>query len=360
MEMAEAIVTAGGRAIVASQGGALEAQIKAAGGEVVHMPVASKNPFTMVRNIRRLAALIRAENIDLIHGRSRAPCWSALFAAKRTYTPYVTTFHSTVHEKPKAKILYNSSLVRGAVSIANSHFTASRIEAVYPWAKSRLRVIPRGCDEQALAPENFSAADKAAKRAVWGLGETDFVIICPARVTHLKGQHVLIEALGLLKSDKRPKLVLVGSAQGREDYVDALQNQATALGYGDRLVMTGLETNMASAYAAADLAIVPTIRPEPFGRTIIEAQAARLPVIGSDAGGYRETIIAQSPEEGGTGWLVTINDAAALAAAIDAALDMAPKDLFKLGENGRANVLANYTRQAMCHRTLNVYRELLD
>jgi len=358
-EMAEAIVKAGGRALVASEGGALESRIKAAGGEVVHLPVASKNPFTMWRNVGRLAKLVRAENIDLIHGRSRAPCWSALFAARRTKKLYLTTFHSTVHEKPKAKILYNSSLVRGAVSIANSHFTASRIEAVYPWAKPRLRVIPRGCDAQALAPENFSAADKAAKRALWGVGEADFIIICPARVTHLKGQHVLVAALGLLKSDKKPKLVLVGSAQGREDYVAALKSQAAALGYGDRLVMTGLETDMASAYAAADLAIVPTIRPEPFGRTIIEAQAAGLPVIGSDAGGYRETIIARPAEEGGTGWLATIDDADALAAAIDTALAMAPGVLAHMGANGRANVLENYTRQTMCNRTLNVYRELL-
>ena len=358
-EMAEAIVKAGGRALVASEGGALEAKIRAAGGEVFHMPVASKNPLIMWRNVGRLAKLMRAENVDLIHGRSRAPCWSALFAAKRTNRPYVTTFHSTVHEKPKAKILYNSSLVRGQVSIANSHFTAARIEAVYPWAASRLRVIPRGCDEQALAPENFSAADKAAKRAAWGVGDSDFVIICPARVTHLKGQHVLIAALGLLASDKKPKLVLVGSAQGRDDYVAALKNQAAALGYGDRLVMTGLETDMASAYAAADLAIVPTIRPEPFGRTIIEAQAAGLPVIGSDAGGYRETIIAQSPAKGGTGWLARINNAEALAAAIEAALAMSPEDLAAMGQNGRANVLANYTRTAMCQRTLNVYREWL-
>ena len=170
---------------------------------------------------------------------------------------------------------------------------------------------------------------------------------------------MLVAALGLLKSDKKPKLVLVGSAQGREDYVAALKSQAAALGYGDRLVMTGLETDMASAYAAADLAIVPTIRPEPFGRTIIEAQAAGLPVIGSDAGGYRETIIARPAEEGGTGWLATIDDADALAAAIDTALAMAPGVLAHMGANGRANVLENYTRQTMCNRTLNVYRELL-
>ena len=226
MEMAEAIVKAGGRALVASEGGALESRIEAAGGEIVHMPVASKNPVTLWRNVGHLAKLMHAENVDLIHGRSRAPCWSALFAAKRSQTPYVTTFHSTVHGTPRAKVLYNSSLVRGQVSIANSHFTAARIEAIYPWAKSRLRVIPRGCDERALAQDNFSSADRLAKRAEWDVDADAFVIICPARITHLKGQHVLIEALGQIDHTLKPKLVLVGSAQGRENYVSDLKNQA--------------------------------------------------------------------------------------------------------------------------------------
>ena len=360
MEMAEAIVKAGGRALVASEGGALESRIEAMGGEIVHLPVASKNPLTLLRNIGRLATLMQAENVDLIHGRSRAPCWSALLAAKRTDRPYVTTFHSTVHDKPRAKVLYNSSLVRGQISIANSHYTAARIEAVYPWVKSRLRVVPRGCDESALAPENFSSAKRLAKRAEWGVDEDAFVIICPARVTDLKGQHVLLEAMGLLKSQRQPHLICVGSAQGRDAYVAALKRRADEIGIGNRFRLTGLETDMPSAYAAADLAIVPTIRPEPFGRTIIEAQAACLPVIGSNAGGYRETIIANAPEDGGTGWLAEMGNATALAARIDAALSMPKGAFLKMGENGRANVLAHYTRKAMCNRTLNVYWELLS
>ncbi len=364
MEMSEAIVKAGGRALVATEGGALEEKIIAQGGEIVTLPVASKNPFTMWRNVRRLADLMKNENVDLIHGRSRAPCWSSLFAAKRANIPFVTTFHSTVHEQPRAKVFYNSSLMRGQRVIANSHFTAARIQAVYPSMTEKLRVIPRGCDETALAHDNFSAAQNAAKRKQWGVGQNAFVIICPARVTHLKGQHVLIEAVGLLKDDllesKRSlSLVLVGSAQGRDDYVAQLQDRAAQFGLDDRLVMTGLETDMPSAYAAADVAIVPTIRPEPFGRTCIEAQAASLPVIASDDGGFRETVIAKPADAGGSGFLVTPDNAQDLADAIEAVLAMDKAQKHKMGENGRANVLANYTRTAMCNRTLQVYKELI-
>lgn len=366
LEISRAIVAAGGRALVVSEGGALEADIRAAGGEIIHLPVASKNPFKVWRHGRVLAALIRREGVDLIHTRSRAPGWSGLRAGKLANVPFMTTYHSTVHERPRAKVFYNSVLVRGGVSIANSHYTATQIAKVYPQWRDKIRVVPRGCDVAALARRNFSAADKAAKRAQWGVAEDAFVIICPARVTHLKGQHILIEALGMaadnasnVSNAAKPFLVLVGSAQGRDEYVNELKAQAAALGLGQRLIFAGLEDNMPAAYAAADLAVVPTIRPEPFGRTIIEAQAAGLPVIASNGGGFRETVIAEAPEKGGTGWLADMGSALSLTHKLDAALALSPETLSHMGENGRAHVEANYTQTAMCNRTLNVYRELL-
>jgi len=359
LEMARAIVASGGRALVATQGGALASEIEKAGGEIISLPVASKNPIVMWKNARRLAALLRAENIDLLHTRSRAPGWSGLWAGKWAGVPFMTTYHSSVQDKPRGKVFYNSILVRGRVSIANSHYTASQIAKVYPHVVDKLRVIPRGCDVEALAKDNFKAADKAAKRAQWQVPKNAFVIMCPARVTPLKGQHVLLEALSNLASDTEPYLVLVGSAQGRDGYVAELTAQAEKLGLRARLVFAGLESHMASAYAAADLAVVPTIRPEPFGRTIIEAQAASLPVVASDAGGFRETVIAKPASDGGSGWLAKPDSADALAQALDAALQLPAQDLKQMGANGCANVRAHYTQTAMCNRTLHVYQELI-
>lgn len=359
LEISRAIVAAGGRALIASQGGALATDIEKAGGEIVALPVASKNPFTMWRNAAKLAKLIKRERIDLIHTRSRAPGWSGLRAAKLAKVPFMTTYHSTVHTAPRAKVFYNSVLLRGDVCIANSHYTGAQISAVYPHWRDKIRVVPRGCDVDALAGAPFDSAARTAKRAQWGVPETAFVILCPARVTSLKGQHVLVQALGRLSGEKKPYLVLVGSAQGRDDYVANLTAQADEIGLSSRLVFAGLENTMPHAYAAADMAIVPTIRPEPFGRTIIEAQAAGLPVIATDAGGYRETVKSGAIDTGGTGRLVPMGEAAPLAAAIDELLALSPADLTRMGENGRAHIEANFTQAAMCARTLNVYAELL-
>ena len=131
VEMTRAIIAAGGDAIIASEGGVLAEKITAAGGTLINLPVASKNPFTMWRNARLLAELMQHHDIDLIHARSRAPAWSALRAARLTGKPYLATYHSKVHAAPKAKVFYNSVMTRGAVTIANSHFTAQRIHDIH-------------------------------------------------------------------------------------------------------------------------------------------------------------------------------------------------------------------------------------
>ena len=107
VDVARAVVAAGGRAIVASRGGRMVAELAVCGAEHVDMAVHSKNPVVMGLNVERLARLIQREGVGLVHARSRAPAWSALAAARRATVPFVTTYHSRVHEKPRLKVFYN-------------------------------------------------------------------------------------------------------------------------------------------------------------------------------------------------------------------------------------------------------------
>jgi hypothetical protein len=84
VEIAEALARAGASALVATEGGRMATATTEAGGEIVSLPMASKNPITMLANANRLARLIKERNVSLVHGRSRAPAWSALIAARRT------------------------------------------------------------------------------------------------------------------------------------------------------------------------------------------------------------------------------------------------------------------------------------
>ncbi len=364
-EMTQSLVSAGGRAIIVSQGGRLAEPIAQAGGENIILPVASKNPLTMIQNAYALAGLVREYNIDIIHARSRAPAWSAFWAARKTGAAFLTTYHSKVHMGPRLKVLYNSVMTRGDVVIANSEFTAEQIKKAHGVASERIRVIPRGCDVDALDPQNYNAEKRAVLRRQFGFGDDDFVILCPARLTRWKGQHVLLEAVSLCFQDSVPQkklkkasvqILFAGDAQGRDAYVDELN--ARAQKYNLNVSFAGLVEDMPAIYAASDLIVIPSVRAEPFGRTAIEAQAAGRPVIASNAGGFKETVCPVGGDEAATGWLVTPDNAADLALALEAAMSLTPRKRDAMGRAARKYILSKYTRARMCASTLQVYRDL--
>lgn len=364
-EVAAAIIAAGGTALVASEGGLLVETLERIGAKVIVLPVASKNPFTLWRNRRRLAQVIAAYRVDVIHARSRAPAWSSFLAARRAHIPYMATYHGLVHAGPRLKVLYNSVLTRGAAVIANSSYTAGLISAVHHTPAARIRVVPRGCDVDGLADAASARASRSdkvlAKRAAWGFGADDFVLMCPARITEIKGQDVLIKAFAAMRGapdGRAMKLVFVGGAQGKEAYLDTLHALAAAQGVRADICFAGLEQDMVTAYAAADAAIVPSTRAEPFGRTVIEAQAACLPVIASDAGGFRETVMTGDLQQA-SGWLVAPGEVADLANILDELVALPAAARIKLGENGRQNVTQHFTEAALCARTLSVYQDVM-
>lgn len=359
LEIATALRGAGARALVASQGGRLEPALRAIGAEIFELPVASKNPFKIWSNSKRLAAIIKSEKVDVIHARSRAPAWSSFFAARQTHIPYLATYHGLVHPGPALKVFYNSVLTRGHGVIANSQYTADRIADVHGVPHSHIHVIPRGCDVGALASKQWDAAARSACRSAWGVARDDFVILCPARVTEIKGQHVLIAALAALSSPRRAVLVFAGGVQAGSGYKARLLQQIADAGLTQRVVFAGHVDNMPLAYAASDIAVLPSTRPEPFGRTIIEAGAAGLPVIASDEGGFKETVVTGAIADGATGWLTPPGDTAALANALDEALGLPKKLLNQMGRNGMQHVARHFTQHHMCRATLDVYLQIL-
>jgi glycosyltransferase involved in cell wall biosynthesis len=104
----------------------------------------------------------------------------------------------------------------------------------------------------------------------------------------------------------------------------------------------------------ADVVVSASTSPEGFGRIAAEAQAMGRPVVATDHGGSRETVVP-----GVTGWLTPPGDPAALAAAIGAALALGPEERDIWARRAIAHIAANFTRDAMCSRTIDVYEELL-
>ncbi|MBV9654598.1 MAG: glycosyltransferase family 4 protein [Acetobacteraceae bacterium] len=353
IEIAEAIARAGGTALVASAGGRLVSAVEDAGGRHVTLPLRAKDPLTVWRNAGRLARLIRAEGVEIVHARSRAPAWSALAAARRTGARFLTTYHGAYGEGFPGKCLYNSVMARGERVIAISRYIADLIAARHGIDPARIRVIPRGVDPVRFDPGAVPGERIARLRKTWGVPDGMRAIVLPGRLTRWKGQTVLLEALARLG---RTDLccVLVGSGAGRPGYEDELRRTAARLGLADRLRMPGECDDMPAALLLADVVVHASVEPEAFGRVVIEAQAMARPVIASDGGGPTETV-----QEGVTGWRVAPGDAGALARVLDHALGLPPDEAAALGRRARAAVQAGYTTAAMQRATLGVYRELL-
>jgi glycosyltransferase involved in cell wall biosynthesis len=358
IEVAEAIVQAGGRALVWSAGGRLLPELEAVGGEHVLGKAASKNPFEVfVTNPARLGEIIAKEHVDLIHARSRAPAWSALVAARRAKLPFVTTYHGIYEASSALKRWYNSVMVRGDAIIANSNFTKAHLIAEHGTDPTLVSVIYRGVDVAGFDPAVVSSQRSADLAEKWGLSypATRARIILPARLTEWKGQSILLAALGSLKRDGFDfEAIFVGDAQGRADYVAALHAQIVAEGLRGQVHLVGHCSDMPAAFSLCDIAVTPSTQAEAFGRTAAEAQAMGLPIIASDLGGAKETVAP-----GVTGYLAPPGDTQAVAAALKVVLTMGETQKKAMGAAGFARVRELFTTQSLQRDTLALYQRLL-
>ncbi len=353
VEMSEAVARAGWTALVASAGGRMIAEVERAGGRHVALPLTARNPLAILRNAGRLARLIRAEGVDIVHARSRAPAWSAWLAARRAGARFITTYHGAYGEDLPLKRQYNAVMAKGEVVIAASRFIAELVAERHGVDPARIRVIPRGIDPAVFDPDAVRPERVARLRAAWGLDDGQPVVMLPGRLTDWKGHRVLIDAAARL-ARREVRVVLVGSDQGRAAYGEALRRRAAALGLADRLHLPGACGDMPAALLLADVVVHASTAPEAFGRVVIEAQAMGRPVIAADLGGPVETV-----EDGATGWRVPPGDPGALAAAIDRVLALPETSRRAVGARARASVLARCTTSAMQKATLDVYREVL-
>ena len=353
LEVAEALVRAGFRALVASAGGRLVPEVEAVGARHVTLPLRAKDPLSLWRNAARLADLVRRERVAIVHARSRAPAWSARLAARRAGARWVTTYHGVYGEGFPGKRLYNAVMASGERVIAISRFVADHLVSRHNVDPNRVRIIPRGVDCRLFDPARVPPERIAALRAEWGVSPANPVVLLPGRLSRWKGQQVLIEALARL-SRGDVVAVLAGDAGGGGGHALHLVRLAAKHAVADRVRFAGHVADMPAAYLAADVVVNASIAPEAFGRVVIEAQAMARPVIATAHGGAAETV-----ENEATGLLVPPNDTAALACALERILAQPREARAALGARARDAVLARYTTERMTEATLAVYRELL-
>jgi len=343
-----------------TSGGELTKFVKKDKVKLFRLPVHSKNPLLILFNTFVLSIYIILFKINIVHARSRAPAWSCYFASLITRRIFVTTFHGTYNFKSNIKKFYNSIMLRAKLTIAGSNFIFGHINenySEYLSKEKKLRVIFRGINVDYFNPKNISVLKQEKLKQEWGLSSNKFTILLPGRLTFWKGQEKFIESLNILIEDYNIanfQAIILGSDQGRKVFSKKLINLVERYSLNKKIKFIQHCREMPLAYSLADVVVSASIEPESFGRVSVEAQSMGKPIIASNIGGSKETIINKK-----TGFLYKYDDPRELAKCLNTVIQLSPDELKFMGIEGRKNISKKFDVETMCQSNLKEYKRLI-
>ena len=346
---------------IVTSGGELTKYIDKEKVKLIRLPVHSKNPILIFLNSIALIFIILFCNISIVHARSRAPAWSCLLATKITRRKFVTTFHGTYSFNNFIKKFYNSVMVRSDLIIAGSNFIFSHINKnyfKYLDLKKKFLVIFRGINVDYYDSTTIMESDENKLISEWELKKDKKIILMPGRLTPWKGHVVFIEALNLVNKKLGYEAfyaIILGSDQGRDVYSKKIKRLAEQHRLTNQLKFIKHCKDMPLAYKISDLVVSASTKPEAFGRVVIEAQSMEKPIIASNIGGSKETIINNI-----TGFLFDSGNSESLSKKIIDILQLDESTLKSIGNEGRKNTIKKFNVEKMCFSTYAQYQKLLN
>ena len=340
IDFARYLVNAGHKAVVVSAGGELVKRLESCGAIHYRLPVHKKSIFTMLKTIPRLVEIIKREQIDIVHARSRVPAWIAYFASRRTRKVFITTCHGYYKQHPFSYVMGWAKRV-----IVLSNVIARRMIEGFGVPYERIKFIARSVDL-----EKFKYISPDTKR------KEEFNVGIVGRITPIKGHLDFVKAMAkAARLIPRLKVWIVGDAPAsKAAYKEQLQILVRRLGLWPSTEFLGTQRDIPAILSHLDLLVLATTTQEAFGRVIIEAQAAGVPVVATKVGGVIDVI-----DDGKTGLLVAASDPATMAEAV-VKIYKDPGLSKKLAENAYKKLKTNYTIELMAERTIDVYKEALS
>lgn len=347
LEIARALVAAGHRSIVVSNGGRLVEQLVREGSEHIMLPVHRKSLASLFQ-VSPFRLLLQALKPDIVHARSRVPAWIAWLALRRmdvkTRPRFVTTVHGLYSINP-----YSAIMAKGERVIVVSETVRDYVLQNYKRCPPEsIQLIYRG-----VSPEEFQYGFKPAETWLerW---QKDFpqlksktVLALPGRIARVKGHESFIKLIAALRHDwpQLHGLIIGGAEKAKEAYEAELRAFVKAEGLDEHITFTGHRNDMNQALSQCDLVLALRITPEAFGRTTLEPLRLGKPVIGWDVGGVGEILRRMYPFGA-----VPAGDEAALIVRVRewlaAPQSMPERDDFQLSD--------------MCADTLKVYAEVAN
>jgi glycosyltransferase involved in cell wall biosynthesis len=300
----------------------------------------------------RLARDVRRQAIDIVHtysfygnvfaippGRLSAP---VVVASIRDRGPYLTAMQRRVQRhvcRLADCVLVNAEAVKSW--LVGDGYDASKIV-----------VIPNGVDLSRFAIRG----DRAAIRRALGVPPDTKLVAVVSRLTALKGIEDFIDAAALVAA-RRPnaRFLIVGepSPINNRAYVEGLRARTAERGIADRVIFTGLRSDVPALLSAVDVSVMPSLN-EALSNVLLESMAAGAAVVATDVGGTAEALV-----DGRNGVLVPPANPSRLAEAILPLVDH-PSRAAQLGDNARRTIGDRYSLDRMVASTEALYDYLLS
>ncbi|MFA5362679.1 MAG: GT4 family glycosyltransferase PelF [Candidatus Omnitrophota bacterium] len=339
VDLAKYLVRLGHKSVVVSAGGPLVKDLQECGAIHYQLPVHRKSLITGVKMVFKLAEIIRKEEIDIVHARSRVPAWIAYFASRKAGKVFITTCHGYY----SAGFL-SSVMGWGRRVIVPSNVIALHMINDFGVPHERIRLISRSVD---LEKFEYAFPERNGKK--------EFTVGIIGRLTSLKGHIYFIKAMAkAARVIPSLKVLIVGDAPvSKGAYKEQLQILVRRLGLWNNIEFLGSQKDIPGILKNLDVLVLSTITHEAFGRVIIEAQAAGVPVVATSVGGVVDII-----DDNKTGLLVPPADSGAIAEAV-LRIHKDERLARTLSENAYAKVKEKYTLERMAKNTLAVYKDAL-
>lgn len=353
VDMAAAVVAAGGRAVVASAGGPLEIDLQRCGAVHINIPFQSTGAFARWTNIRRLMKAIRRYRISIVHARQPDSAWLAQKAAQCCDAWFITTCHGFHDASTAAARKRNAVMAQASRVIAVSQTVAEHLRIHYPMPSGRLWVVPPGIDLMRFDPTRVSAERMAELAQHWRLPDGVPMVMLPGKLTRSRGHRHLIEALAQLGL-RELHFAFVAEEPGNPGYRKELLKLAQKRGLEAKLTIADDCRDMPAAYMLADAVVYARADTTGFARVVGEAQAMGRPIVAYDSPLLREQV-----GDGRMTWLVPPGHTEALGEAIAEALDLSASERQMLAPEANAVARQRYNRANAASTMIELYLGLL-
>ncbi|MDT7741807.1 MAG: hypothetical protein QOE59_885, partial [Actinomycetota bacterium] len=338
------------RMICLHRGGELADPFRAAGCPVEVVGRRARDPRTLLTLISRLR---RDADVVLVVSYHANAMTLSRIAARLTGTPDIVTVHTMGPNPPAGRclprhVVATLGLCRALVVLAASQADyLRRAEGVgtRPWRSAPQHVIPNGVPS---TPGPDPAAVTVARREL-GFGADDVVVGTVGRLVPEKDHAMLLRAFARLVADHpRARLVIVGGGP-REA---ALRELAAALGVADRVVLTGMRTDVGDLLPAVDVFALSSLQ-EAAPMAVVEAMHAGLPVVATSCGAVADLVT-----DGKDGFVVPVGDDVALAERLAALVEDSVARA-TLGAHARDHAVTEFSDLVMAERYERLIAELI-